>query len=178
MGRLGDHFLTVQLSEMNLFIEGKFCDENIEKLFKAMNEGSHVRIYIESSGGRLAAAEIMADAVNRRGNCSLVAASDLFSAAFVFFFLCRRAERDILDNAAGMFHLPSNSIQTLANGKMKDEMEAAKNGTHQPNVMAFAERFMDELGFTETEKKKVRSGRELHLDATRMREMLNFQKNA
>ena len=156
-----------------LILRGKFEDDTINKLTRAVNTLSSeekLAIILDSTGGDLHIAEEMEYIISSHSDkITLIASSNLYSAAFLLFFRCK-CKRIVLPEALGLLHQPSRLVNHLENGRiMNFELVPYEESKKSYKKMLD---FLIRLGLNKKELDKFKKGEDVYLSSQRLMELL------
>lgn len=163
---------------MILYLEEEITRETVDKLIAALKEAGdqgELDIYFASNGGARYLSDVIVDIINAHWNkITLIAHSDLQSAAFEVFFKSK-CPRRVMPQAIGMYH-QSYADFTL-NCSKKIVSESDRLVLKGMNTVALQEMsgLLSSLGATEKEIRKFKRGDDVWFDSSRLQEMLGYQ---
>lgn len=170
---------TQEINSLNLFyyLSSAINEDSVKEIVNDYNEGiksgvDSYTIYIDSVGGGLAEAHLLADFFNQIG-ATVVACDRLFSAAFDLFFLSKKCCRKILPTACGMIHYP---MITWAHNHLgcpySDHDKFMKRNLNSIYYFSMVEMYK-EIGL---DKKIYKKNKEVFFTAKQLQEFLDHQE--
>jgi len=159
----------------NYFFSGQINSGSVTKLIEWIGENKSGTIYFCSEGGTDQGAIPLIHALNQRSrDFKLVGHDEIASNGFVVFFSFQ-GHKEILAGTTGHMHLGFRSVLMNSRGKYKDESEEFyhENLKEQtPNEYSWVR----EIGLSQNEFKKYKSGKDVYFTYERMLELLKNSK--
>lgn len=161
---------------LNGFGDSEFLD-NFVKAWNDAEKTTQKRkdIFLSSPGGHVDVFMTIQEMINScPSKCSVTAVGEIHSAAFELFFSVT-CERKILPFTFGMYHFGYDEILIDEKGKAKEDYGKAKLENlklMQKHTFSFCK----QVGMSAAEVKKIRDGKDVYFQCSRLNHFLKHQK--
>lgn len=160
------------MTEIIIF-ETEINSKNIELLINGcqeiMGRNNQFQIYFSSSGGDVAAGNILIDFLNAHPDNILVANEEISSTAFLIF--CKaQCRRKIIPGTFAVVHITECEINTRELADDNSYANFLLNEIKRQNNNEID--FFRKLGLTKNELNRLKRGKDVYLDYTRLKKML------
>ena len=157
-----------------VYIKGEIDDTSVATFITDYNKcdlDEPITIYLNSVGGDVAHASVIADVINNKAESTvLIATGEIFSAAFNIFF-ASKCKRMLLEDCIGMAHFSWATFALDETGKVSSvyekfvlqEMKKSKAETLQR---------LQNLGLTPKELAVIKKGQDCYFSRERLTELL------
>lgn len=163
---------------MNILLKGGVDDEMLDKLTKAYNEieekGGPLHIFFASEGGDVTTGEAIIELINRYTQATTFTVCGMIASMGFVIFAKVNCIKSILDNSFAILHLARWGTQILEGGKPLDDFSKFKEIQMRKGLKKTIE-FYEGLGLKEEEVQAMKEGKDLFLDAFRVRKMFRLR---
>lgn len=153
--------------------EGEINEELAKEIAAFLSGDDEVIIYLNSTGGRVASAEIIIDMINRnKDRITLIGISILGSSAFRLFHKAQ-CKKELHPHCTGFWHQSTVKIDINQNGKPDgawDKHWEKLNKVLKKETLQMSK----EMGLSKKERKKIKKGYDIYFSAKRMKQLFKL----